>query len=940
MNREQRHGVPLVAAPDWHELMSLFEELIELPKSQRQKSIEQKKLGEATKAKLEKMLKTLDHTMSLLDTPIADRVQIPQEWHADQWVGRQINQYKLDALMHEGNIAAVFAATQLEPVERQVAIKLIRPEASDQYRENFRAEQRALAKLAHPSIASIFTVEESDDGLSFSVMEYIEGNVLSTYCDEQALTIRERLDLFLDICDAVSYAHQRGVLHRDLKSSNILIRNFDGKPTPSVIDLEISSDLNEQIEWPDGYLMGTPEYMSPEHVLDQNNMDVRADVYSMGMVLFTLLAGDIPFDRKRMSKLERAERLALIAEFQTALPAQHLAQLPAEEQAHVIANRSTDLKGLLKELNGELGYIYQKASNKDRELRYSTIAEFAKDVRRYLSNQTVSAHPVSWWYSGKKFLQRNTIASGMSLLLLILGATLSAKIVSQSSAMKIESERAQQEQLNAEQTAEMIINTLNIADPETANTLGRKPVSDMLDQAFQGFRSSEGVSPKLRSRLLIKLSEAFRNTENKDKAREVEQLMLDEFDDYDIQNQVDVLNLLASASSADFEQEKAIAYTEQIEDIYRSQDLTADKLDFGGLARAKYLKSIELQALSQLDLAKIALDEGMSLFEKHELEDMDLKSELLFGAAALADLQNRYEDSSKFYTESIALKIELYGEAHDSVVSAQVVELQSWLGNSDPRATSEHTLGLLERAIQVWGEDGRKTNTMFYYYAWILRTEGKLDQSAIQFEKNLVQLEQQGKRLSDLYVTNLIVLSTIYMAMDAPEKALSKSAEAYQMVTDEQNNEKFNRPYLKASIEMGYAKAQAATGAFEEALTTYSPAIDFFAKHLPNSKLIDAYNIRAYIFSLLGNYESAAFEMEKANRVLKDTGIDKTNDTMRVETQIMSHFVSLNAQTDPQARAHLEAAKQEYIALGDEGERLGFPYHQIFRSLASSNALP
>lgn len=394
-------------ASPWVNLLGLFERVTELPANQRRAFIDSQNLDESTLNRLNRMLETLDHTVALLETPLLNNISYKKNWFKNNWEQKTLGAFTLDTLIHEGNNAAVFLASQTEPVERQVIIKLMRPDADEALINFFRFEQQTLAKLNHPNIASIFTVNETEDGVPYIVMEYIDGEELLDYCDSQKLSIKERLELLIQICDAISYSHQNGVLHRDLKSSNLLIRNFNGKPTPTIIDFGIASQLNEHLVQPEEVLIGTPEYMSPEHVFDINNMDERADVYSLGMILFTMLVGRIPFQRQKIMALNTAERMSYIAEFQPPVPSKYLKSMSTEQQLTLADERDISSKLLRKAIDFELDSIFTKATHKDRDQRYATVQNFVDDLKNYLSDHSVTALVNNPFYRFKKFAKRN-----------------------------------------------------------------------------------------------------------------------------------------------------------------------------------------------------------------------------------------------------------------------------------------------------------------------------------------------------------------------------------------------------------------------------------------------------------------------------------------------------------------------------------------------------
>jgi WD40 repeat protein len=336
--------------------------------------------------------------------------------------------FRLRRKLGEGSMGEVWLADQAEPVRRQVALKVIRPGlCSDRLLARFGQERQALALMEHANIAKVLDAGVAG-GRPFFMMELIQGVPITEYCDKAGLPPRERLELFLTVCQAVQHAHQKGVIHRDLKPSNILVGLCDGRPVPKVIDFGIAkvtgphlSDGNVSTEV--GTLVGTLEYMSPEQA-ELNNLDIdtRSDVYSLGVLLYELLTGTVPFPRERLRAAPFPEMLRIIREVEPARPSTRLSG--PETLPGVAAARRTEPKKLAAQLKGEPDWIVMKCLEKDPRRRYETANELALDLRRYLAHEPVLAGPPSAGYRLRKFLRRNrgpALAAGLVLLALVGG---------------------------------------------------------------------------------------------------------------------------------------------------------------------------------------------------------------------------------------------------------------------------------------------------------------------------------------------------------------------------------------------------------------------------------------------------------------------------------------------------------------------------------------
>ncbi len=326
-------------------------------------------------------------------------------------VGTRIGHYQLVQSLGEGGMGIVFLAEQQEPVVRQVALKVIKP-GMDTRRviERFEAEKQALAVMDHPHVAKVLDAGSTPSGRPYFVMELVHGTAITTYCDQHELSIRERLELFIPVCQAVQHAHQKGIIHRDLKPSNILVAEFDGRPVPKVIDFGVAKAiehgaLGKTTFTFDGQIVGTPEYMSPEQARSQGLVDTRTDVYSLGVVLYELLTGCTPFDRRRLRSAAWDEMMRVIGEEEPLTPSAKLSSsdmLPA-----VAARRRVEPGRLGALLRGELDWIVMKAIDKQCARRYESPAALGRDIENHLHDQSVLASPPSATYRLRKFTRRN-----------------------------------------------------------------------------------------------------------------------------------------------------------------------------------------------------------------------------------------------------------------------------------------------------------------------------------------------------------------------------------------------------------------------------------------------------------------------------------------------------------------------------------------------------
>jgi len=324
------------------------------------------------RAEIEELLKAHEEAGDYLEAPaVGANVTIDGPAQIEG-PGTKIGRYELLELIGEGGMGLVYTAQQKKPVKRKVALKIIKPGMdSKQVIARFEAERQALAVLDHPNIASVFDAGTTNTGRPYFIMEYVKGMSITKYCDENKISIEQRLRLFEQVCEGIHHAHQKGIIHRDIKPSNILVSVHGDKAVPKIIDFGIAKAITQPLTDKtfvtfQGQLLGTPEYMSPEQVnLAIQDIDTRSDIYSLGVVLYELLAGVLPFERESLARLGFAEVQRTIREQEPASPSIRLTNL-GEQGKTIAASRDTHVVALARRLYRELEWIPMKAMRKDR----------------------------------------------------------------------------------------------------------------------------------------------------------------------------------------------------------------------------------------------------------------------------------------------------------------------------------------------------------------------------------------------------------------------------------------------------------------------------------------------------------------------------------------------------------------------------------------------
>ena len=353
----------------------------------------------------------------------------------DEAVGQTLGRYKLLEKVGEGGCGVVYVAEQTEPVRRRVALKVIKLGMdTKQVVARFEAERQALAMMDHPNIAKVLDAGATDTGRPYFVIELVRGIRITDYCDQASLSTKERLELFIKVCQAIQHAHQKGLIHRDIKPSNILVTLHDGMPVPKVIDFGIAKATEGRLTDATVYtqlhqFIGTPAYMSPEQAeMSGLDIDTRSDIYSLGVLLYELLAGSTPFDANELMSQGIDAMRKTIREKEPPRPSTRLATLQGEELTTTAKRRSADTSKLLRQLKGDLDWIVMKCLEKDRTRRYDTANGLAFDLKRHLNNEPVLARPPSAAYKFQKAYRRNKLvfaAVGAVAGALLLGVVVS-----------------------------------------------------------------------------------------------------------------------------------------------------------------------------------------------------------------------------------------------------------------------------------------------------------------------------------------------------------------------------------------------------------------------------------------------------------------------------------------------------------------------------------
>lgn len=587
--------------------------------------------------------------------------------------GRTLGHYTLQQQIAEGGMGSVWLAEQREPIQRRVAVKLIKLGMDTrQVMARFSAERQALAMMDHPNIAKVFDAGSTPEGRPFFVMEYIDGTPLVELCEREKIATATRLQLFLDVCSAIQHAHQKGVIHRDIKPSNVLVARHGEALVPKVIDFGIAKATGDALTdrtlfTASRQVVGTPAYMSPEQAaMSGRDIDTRSDIYALGVLLYELLTGTTPFDNRALLTKGVVEMVRTIREVEPEKPSTRVAAL-GDTAAAIAAGRRVDLARLRSQLRGDLDWIVMRCLEKDRARRYASASDLAADLRRHLADQPVLAGPPGTGYRLRKFVRRNrgrVIAGCLVVATLIVGLVVSAFGWSWALREKELADLARQEEVIARTHAELLVkfmrDTLSGIGPSVAKGRDVTMLREMMDRAADRIAAGElDDTPEAKIGLCRTIGNIYRELA----AYEGAEAMLEPAlalarSTYD----GDHIEIAAAADNLG-----ALHYVRgnlaAAEPLYREALAMVERLTDGDdrrVAGAQGSLAVLLQARGEFEEAERLYRRALAINQRLDAGDHSRTAWTMQALATLLSVTGRANEAEPFYRESLAMNQRLF----------------------------------------------------------------------------------------------------------------------------------------------------------------------------------------------------------------------------------------------------------------------------------------
>jgi len=697
-----------------------------------------------------------------------------------------VGPYRIVRRLGEGGMGTVYLAEQEQPLRRLVALKLIKLGMDTRsVIARFEAERQALAMMNHPNVARALDAGAAEDGRPYFVMEYVDGVRITDYCDTQRMDIAGRLALFQSVCDAIQHAHQKGVIHRDIKPSNVLVCRQDGGPAVKVIDFGVAKATNQRLAertlfTEHGVLIGTPEYMSPEQAGgDGGDVDTRSDVYSLGVLLYELLVGVLPFDSRTLRQHSLEELHRVIRSEDPPKPTTRLSDLGdlAEQRAQ---ERGTELSALRRKLRGDLEWIAMKCLEKDRDRRYAATSELIDDLGRYLRHEPVSAGPPSVSYRLTKFARRHrgfVAAASTVFVVLVAGvaSTVTFALAESRQRAAAEAQAATTQAING-----FLNQMLESVDPKKAKGRDVGMLRDVLDLASERAGTELADQPRVEASVRRTIGQTYMNLglyaeagPHLERSVELERLLGAARE----REQAASLNLLGVTRGKEGRFQEGEQHLRDAVALRRNV-LGPDSPFLG--ASLNELGKL-LMDCGKLKEAKPALDEALAIYEKAYGRDGVETASVLNTLASHASRSGRYEEAEALFLECLDLVGESLDDADSLVMISNLGYTYMKLGKY-AKAEAE-LLRAIEGLDRVFGPEHQVTLSTRNTLASLMELQKRFDE-ALSLHRQVLEARRRTLGENHPSVHNsLHNIGNLYLAKGEPEGCIKVTREAIAVAT-------------------------------------------------------------------------------------------------------------------------------------------------------------
>jgi len=785
-----------------------------------------------------------------------------------------IDRYDILELLGEGGMSSVYLAEQREPIRRQVALKMLKQHLGMPDAEaRFLAERDTLARREHPNIAAIYDTGVSRDGRAYFAMEAVLGEDLLSHCDGNRLAVDARLRLVATAARALQYAHIRGVIHRDVKPSNLLVSRSTGGDQLKVIDFGIAKLLADApIGRATAPLLGTLLYMSPEQVTG-GIIDTRADVYALGLVLYELLCGALPFD-----DVDNAAVLPYLIQQQTPPRlVDRFASLGARRET-VAAQRRVTVDELARQLGGDLEWIVAQAIARDPADRYQSMADLAEDLDAFLAIRPVAARPPSTLYVLRRFARRNRAAvsfAAAALLAAGVGVTATAYGFVQAERAR---DLAEREAASARQVTDFLVGLFNRADP-TGRDAGQLTVPELLATAAESIEEQALEDPDIRARLETTVGRVFLNLGQADKALDL----------------ADAALTRLPAEAADTRSNASALAVDALIELGRfAAGLERLKGALAERGQAPRTEDLRRRALARYGLNDFrgALDDLLAAHEQLARDpngDPAGFAELALQIGVLFSELDDLDRSMEWQRLSIERLDKLYGAVHPATAMAR----QNYAINLRKLGRYDEAVAIYGKVLEAFrgiyrGDHPNIANTL-NNRALALARAGDVEEALVQGEASLARYRR-------IFGADHTKVAIVMNNLGRFHRMQGRHDEAVRLQTEALALQRRHLPPDSvglASIEVALARSLLDAGRPADALEQLEPAVTKLVNEL-GEQASDVLLARAFLAEALLRTDRRA-----RARPLLESSLPKLRDVQTVEPQLIERWERLLAGVAP-----------------------------------------